>query len=110
MENTAQAQQQPEERRKFPRIVGRCPVLYAATAESRRHVGVLVDYAAVGMKFSCKEALAVGARLVLETRPGSNRTIPAFTADGVVVRSEPGEEPGTFLVSCRMVNVRRPSR
>ncbi|KPK56300.1 MAG: hypothetical protein AMS22_01715 [Thiotrichales bacterium SG8_50] len=107
MEPTAQVQPQPEERRRFPRIVGRCPVLYAASAESRRHVAVLIDYSAVGMKFSCKEPLAVGARLVLETKPGSNRTIPAFKADSVVVRCEPAEA-GAFLISCRMVNVSRP--
>ncbi len=104
---------QPEtdflEKRMFPRVQTRCPLLYRVDGMARRMVGICTDFSATGVKMVCKQALAVKASIDIEFKPGSNKSVPAMTAQGQVVRCEPiGDEE--FLVACRFTRVQAASR
>lgn len=99
---------QPEtkviEKRLFPRIQVRCPLLYRVAGAAQQMESVTVDFSATGVKMACKEALAVKTQIEIEFRPGSNKSVPAMRANGEVTRCEPGEE-GEFLIACRFTRV-----
>ncbi len=104
---------QPEteilEKRLFPRVQSRCPLLYRVDGMTRRMVGISTDFSATGVQMVCKQALTVQASIEIEFKPGSNKSVPAMTAQGQVVRCEP-IDGGEFLVACRFIRVQAVSR
>ena len=94
-----------KEFRRFPRIGVRCPVLYRVHSAKRWQVAKLVDFSATGLRMECDENLPAGIAIALQIKPGSNKTVPALSAQGEVVRSQPNDAL-VFEVSCKLTKVR----
>lgn len=97
------------DKRLFPRLPVRCPVLYQVQGSPRRMTGLVVDFSATGLKMLCRDAIDPDSTLQLELKPGANRAIPALRADGRVVRCEPYARGG-FWVSCHLRRVHPAAR
>lgn len=99
---------QPEsellEKRWFPRIQTRCPLLYRVDGTARRMVGISTDFSATGVQMVCKQPLALQAQLEIEFKPGRDKSVPALLARGEVMRCE-ATDGGEFLVACRFTRV-----
>lgn len=99
-----QAETEIAEKRLFPRITTRCPVLYRIDGRGQRMVGISTDFSATGVQMVCKQPVALQADIEVEFKPGSKKTVPAMLARGTVVRCEPGPK-GEYLVACRFSRV-----
>lgn len=97
------------EKRLFPRITARCPVLYRVEGVARRQVAISTDFSATGVKMVCKQALVLQAAIEVEFKPGSNKSVPAMVAHGHVLRCE-AMANGEFLVACRFTRVQAVKR
>jgi hypothetical protein len=92
--------------RGFPRITVTCPVLYRLTSSQRWQVAKMVDFSATGIRMVCDENLAIDATVGIQIKPGSQKTVPALAATGIVVRCEVNAEQ-RFEVSCKITKVLR---
>ena len=95
-----------QNQRVFPRITVSCPVLYLMPPAKRWHVAKLVDFSATGLCMVCDDNLRVGDAISLQIKPGSQKTVPALSATGLVVRSEINTEQ-QFVISCKLTKVLR---
>lgn len=81
----------PEKRqnkRVFPRITAECPVLYRTSEQERWCVGVLLDFSATGLLMTCNRPLEVGQSIDMRLERGRNKTLPALSGSGSVIRSD----------------------
>jgi len=92
--------------RAFPRISVSCPVLYLLPSTQRWQVAKLVDFSATGINMVCDVNLSTGTEISLQIKPGSQKTVPALSATGVVVRCETNDEQ-QYVVSCKLIKVHR---
>jgi len=92
------------ERRTFPRIEASCPVLYRLEDNGRWQVAKMVDYSATGIKIVCDENIPVNTEIALQIKRGSNKTIPQFSAEGLVAHSDLNREEH-FTVSVKILKV-----
>jgi hypothetical protein len=97
-----------EERRKFPRVSASCPVLYRLDFSDRWHVGKMVDYSAIGIRITCENNLPEGTKLAIQIKPGSIKTIPEYSAEGQVARSEVDGDQH-YTISIKILKVLRSS-
>lgn len=98
--------EQPKNKRVFPRITVTCPVLYRQSANKRWQVARLVDFSATGVCMICDENLPEQAEVSIQIKPGSQKTVPAISASGIVVRCQANAEQ-RFEVSCKILKVYR---
>ena len=98
---------QLKDKRVFPRITSRCPVVFQQAGSAQWKVGIVDDFSATGLKMHCKEALQIGEVINIELNPGSNKVIPAITAQGNVVRCEARME-GQYQISLKLTRVSPP--
>ncbi len=96
------------ERRMFPRVPASCPVLYRLDFSERWHVAKMVDYSATGIRVTCDENLPEGTKVAIQIKPGSIKTIPQFSAEGEVARSEVNSDQH-FIISIKILKVLRNS-
>jgi hypothetical protein len=92
--------------RNFPRIPGKCPVLYKPDSTSRWLVAKLVDYSATGLAIICETHFQVNDEFDIQVKPGSNRIIPGISGRARTVNCEP--DGNNFRVSCQLIQVQRP--
>lgn len=105
-------QQQPEKRnnkRVFPRIAAECPVLYRTNEQERWCVGVLQDFSATGVLMTCSRALAAGTPISLRLERNRNRTLPALSGSGIVIRSDK-LSAAKFEIACKLTKIDPPSK
>lgn len=95
-----------DNQRVFPRISVTCPVLYRLSAAKRWQVARLVDFSATGVRMVCDDNLTINSEIAIQIKPGSQKTVPALSATGVVVRSNINAEQ-RFEVSCKVIKVHR---
>lgn len=95
-----------DNQRVFPRITVTCPVLYRLSTAKRWQVARLVDFSATGVRMVCDDNLAIDSEIAIQIKPGSQKTVPALAATGIVVRSELNAEQ-RFEVSCKVIKVHR---
>ncbi len=88
----------------FPRLDAECPVLYQTPGSAQWLTGSLVNFSATGLLIQCDELLLPGVDILIQIQPGSNRTIPAVTAKGRVLRCELKEEM-YCEISCKLTKV-----
>jgi len=93
-----------QNQRAFPRIAVTCPVLYLRPPAKRWQVARLVDFSATGISMVCDSKLDVGVEISLQIKPGSQKTVPALSATGVVMRNETNDEQ-QYVVSCKLIKV-----
>jgi hypothetical protein len=94
------------ERRTFPRILASCPVLYRLASTDRWQVAKMVDYSATGMRLGCDENLPVDTEIAIQVKPGSIKTIPKLSVEGLVVHSDLNKDEH-FTVSVKVLKVLR---
>ena len=95
-----------QNQRAFPRITVSCPVLYLPPSTTRWQVAKLIDFSAIGISMLCDDRLDVGTEIELQIKPGSQKTVPAVSATGRVVRCETNSEQ-RYVVSCKLTKVHR---
>lgn len=95
-----------QNQRAFPRIIVSCPVLYLLPLAKRWQVGKLVDFSATGISMVCGDLLDLGTEISVQIKPGSQKTVPALSAKGVVMRCETNAEQ-QYVVSCKLIKVHR---
>lgn len=95
-----------ENKRKFPRIAVTCPVLYRESSSKRWLVGRLVDFSATGVCMICDDNLPIDTDIEIQIKPGSQKTVPALSASGVVVRCLLTDDQ-QFEVSTKVIKVHR---
>jgi hypothetical protein len=105
-------QQQPEKRRDkrvFPRIAAACPVLYRTNEQERWCVGVLQDFSATGLLMTCDRPLVAGTPISLRLERGRNRSLPALSGSGIIVRSD--KLPNLkYEIACKLTHIDPPAR
>jgi len=94
------------ERRAFPRISASCPVLYRLNATDSWQVAKMVDYSATGIRLDCDENLPVDTKIAIKIKPGSIKTIPALSVEGVVAHADLNKKEH-FTVSVKITKVLR---
>lgn len=94
------------ERRAFPRIAASCPVLYRLNTADSWQVAKMVDYSATGIRLDCDENLPVDTEIAIKIKPGSMKTIPELSVEGLVVHSDLNKEEH-FTVSVKILKVLR---
>lgn len=100
-----------KDNRLFPRTPVQCPALYCTPQSQRRRVGIVVNYSATGLKMACKEALALDTPIQVELKPGSDKSVPALIAEGVVVRCEADDnQPDSYHIACRLTHIGLPDK
>lgn len=82
----------------------RCPVLYRLLSAKQWRVAKLVDFSATGLRMECDDNLVTGTLVAIQIKPGSNKIIPAITAQGEVVRCEANAQ-SVFEVSCKLSKI-----
>ena len=95
-----------ENNRKFPRINVTCPVLYRLSENTRWQVARLVDFSATGVCMICDDNLPLNSNISIQIKPGSQKTVPALSAAGTVVRSVTTDDQ-RFEISCKITKVHR---
>jgi len=95
-----------ENKRAFPRISVTCPVLYRLAAGKRWQVARLLDFSATGICMVCDDNLPIGTKVDIQIKPGSQKTVPALSVTGSVVRSVTTDEQH-FEISCKVLKVHR---
>ena len=96
---------QPDNKRLFPRIDTECPVLYAVGNSKKWQVGILANMSATGLMMKCKERLLRNISISIMLKPGQNKLIPEITAKGKVIRcNQVGEDE--YEVSCKLTEVK----
>lgn len=106
------AQQQPEKRpdkRVFPRMAAECPVLYRTNEQERWCVGVLQDFSATGVLMTCSRALAAGTPISLRLERNRNRSLPALSGSGTVIRSDK-LSAAKYEIACKLTKIDPPSK
>lgn len=96
------------ERRMFPRTPVNCPALYRQPSNERWQVAKMLEYSATGISMLCDEDLPEGTIIDVQFKPGSIKTVPEFSVEGRVVRSELDSEQN-FIVSVKVIKVLRDS-
>lgn len=94
------------DKRTFPRMEVRCPVLYRLDGGTRSLIGLAVDFSATGIKMLCKDPLPVDTGIYVELKPGRDRAIPPLAARGRVVRCEPYARGG-YWIACHLLKYDR---
>ena len=94
------------ERRAFPRIPASCPVLYLVKPKTRWIVAKLEEFSATGMSMVCDENLPMGSGICIQIKPGSLKTVPQISAEGIVIRCDTNSE-NRFKISCKITKVLR---
>ena len=106
------SQRQPEKRenkRVFPRMAAVCPVLYRTNEQERWCVGMLLDFSATGVLMTCNRALTEGTQISLRLERGRNKTLPALSGSGIIIRSD--KLSGTkYEIACKMTKIDPPSK
>lgn len=105
-------QQLPEKRRNkrvFPRMPAECPVLFRTNDQERWYIGVLQDYSATGMLMTCTRALLAGTPISMRLERGSNRSIPALSGSGTVIRSDKLSST-KYVIACKLTQIDPPGK
>jgi hypothetical protein len=105
-------QRQPEKRRDkrvFPRMAAECPVLYRTNEQERWCVGVLKDFSATGLLMTCTRALAAGTPITVRLERGRNRSLPALSGSGTVIRSNKLSST-KYEIACKLTQIDPPGK
>jgi hypothetical protein len=105
-------QSPPEKRRDkrvFPRMAAECPVLYRTHEQERWCVGVLKDFSATGILMTCSRALPAGTPISLRLERGRNRSLPALSGSGTVIRSEKHSST-KYEIACKLTQIDPPHK
>lgn len=105
-------QHQPEKRqdkRVFPRMEAECPVLYRTNERERWCVGVLQDFSATGVFMTCSRALPVGTPISLRLERGRNKSLPALSGTGSVIRNDKISAT-KYGIACKMTHIDPPGK
>jgi len=94
-------------KRVFPRINSRCPVVFQLKGSQQWKVGIIDDFSANGVRLRCKEQFEVGDSLSIELKPGSNKTVPAISGMGKIVRRK-SLSNGEYEISLKLTQVNAP--
>ena len=92
------------DKRVFPRMDLACPVLYRLGNEKPWKVGKMRNLSATGIQIVAAENPAPATPIYIQIKPGSKKSIPAISASGKVVRSEPLED-GIYAFSCSLTDI-----
>jgi hypothetical protein len=106
------AQRQPDQRwdkRVFPRMAAECPVLYRTSEQERWCVGVLKDFSATGILMTCNRALTAGTPITLRLERGRNRSLPALSGSGAVIRSNKLSST-KYEIACKLTQIDPPGK
>lgn len=98
--------QSKQNQRAFPRITVSCPVLYLLPLAKRWQVAQLTDFSAIGISMLCDDLIDIDSEISLQIKPGSQKTVPALSATGIVVRCETNNDQ-RYVVSCKLTKVHR---
>ena len=105
-------QRQPENRqdkRVFPRMEAECPVLYRTNEQERWCVGVLHDFSATGILMTCNRVLPVGTPISLRLERGRNKSLPALSGTGSVIRSDKLSTT-KYEIACKLTHIDPPGK
>ncbi len=105
------SQRQQEDKlnkRMFPRITAECPVLYRTHEQERWCVGMLQDFSATGVLMTCDRALTTGTQISLRLERGRNKTLPALSGSGNIIRSDK-LSGSKYEIACKMTQIDPPS-
>lgn len=106
------SQHQPEKRqdkRVFPRMAAECPVLYRTNEQERWCVGMLQDFSATGVLMTCNRALTEGTQISLRLERGRNKSLPALSGSGTIIRSDKLSST-KYEVACKLTQIDPPSK
>ena len=93
--------------RVFPRVDAVCPVMHRANDTQRWCVGLLINFSATGMLFQSNRALKAGADISIRLERGRNRTIPALSGSGKVIRCTKIDN-NKYEVACKLSQINPP--
>ena len=93
----------------FPRMEAECPVLYRTNEQERWCVGVLQDFSATGVLMTCNRALPAGTPISLRLERGRNKSLPALSGSGSVIRSDKLSS-NKYEIACKMTHIDPPSK
>jgi len=94
-------------RRVFPRITAKCPVMHRADENERWSVGLLINFSATGMLFNSARQLDVGADIIVSLERGRNLVIPSLSGSGKVIRCTK-VETNKYEVACKLTKINPP--
>jgi len=95
-------------KRIFPRMTAQCPVMHRANDQQRWSVGLLINFSATGLLFSSVRALEPGAPINIRLERGRNRTLPAVSGSGKVIRCNK-MDPNKYEVACKLDRIDPPT-
>jgi len=104
-------QQNPQDEtnnRVFPRIDAQCPLMHRENDQQRWSVGVLINFSATGVFFNSTRALEIGSPIAVRLERGRNRTIPALSGSGNVIRCDELDS-GKYEIACKLDRIDPPS-
>ena len=67
-----------------------------------------MDYSATGIRIACDENIPIDTEIALQIKPGSNKTIPEYSAEGRVAHSDLNDDQ-RYTVSVKILKVLRNS-
>jgi len=91
------------EKRIFPRLEARCPVLYQLDKAKSWKVGKMQNLSATGLQLICNETIPAFTTVHIHVKPGTKKNIPEIKATGEVVRSENTDDG--YIISCKLTEV-----
>ena len=91
------------EKRIFPRLEARCPVLYQIDKQKSWKVGKMQNLSATGLQLLCNKAIPADTIIHIHVKPGTQKNIPEIKATGEVVRSEYIDD--SYIISCKLTVV-----
>ena len=91
------------DKRIFPRLKARCPVLYQIDQQKSWKVGKMQNLSATGLQLICNESIQTDTIVHIHVKPGTQKSIPEIRAVGEVVRTETAEEG--YIISCKLTEV-----
>lgn len=101
--------ERPQNKRMFPRMEAECPVLYRTTEQERWCVGVLRDFSATGVLMICDRALLTGMPISLRLERGRNKSLPALSGSGIVIRSD-ALSAKKYEIACKLTRIDPPGK
>ena len=96
-------EEQPRDKRIFPRLDARCPVLYQPDGQQSWKVGKMQNLSATGLQLICNDNLQPFTLVHIHVKPGTRKDIPEIRASGEVVSCEALQQG--YMVSCKLTRI-----
>lgn len=90
-------------------MAAECPVLYRTNEQERWCVGVLQNFSATGILMTCNRALAAGTPISVRLERGRNKSLPALSGSGTIVRSNKLSST-KYEIACKLTHIDPPSK